>query len=187
MRNRALAAASVWSPAVQQAAFRALMQAFARPGDVRMLSHPALPLIPATLLDSATSLADAQMMMEAMDRDRMEAVLTTPALAHFVLVSGATAPDFTPALGTLESPELGATLLIVVKNLRDGQALTLSGPGISGSREIRLSGLSPAWLRAREDWNAAFPMGVDMLLMAECEVMALPRTTCIKGVESWVM
>lgn len=187
MNNPALAATSVWAPVVQQAAFRRLAQAFSRPGTVHALSHAALPLVPATLLDGATSLSDAQSLLETLDRDRLETVLTTPDTAHFVLARADIAPDFTPALGMLESPEQGATLLLVVQSLHEGQALTLAGPGIQGQREIRLRGMDADWLTARAEWNAAFPLGVDMLLMAGHEVMALPRTTRIQGVESWVM
>lgn len=181
------ASMNVWDAAVQQVAFRGLAQAFSHPGKVQVLSHPALLLAPATLLDGATSFADAQCLLDEADRARLETPLTAPDSAHFVLVNGATAPDFTPALGTLESPELGATLLLTVQGFHEGQALTLSGPGIAGQREIRVNGLDPAWVKARADWNAAFPLGVDMLLLAGHEVMALPRTTQIKGVETWAM
>lgn len=187
MNNPALATTSVWDPTIQQAAFRQLTQAFSRPGTIHALSHAALPLVPATLLDAATSLSDAQSLLEKLDRDRLETVLTTPDAAHFVLARADIAPDFTPALGTLESPEQGATLLLVLQSLNEGQALALAGPGIQGQRKIYLRGLDARWLKAREDWNEAFPLGIDMLLMAGNQVMALPRTTRIKGVESWVM
>ncbi len=187
MNKRDMATASVWEPAVQQAAFRQLTQAFSRPGTIHVLSHAALQLLPATLLDGATSLSDAQSLLEKPNRERLETVLTTPEAAHFILARADMAPDFTPSLGTLESPELGATVLLVLQSLNEGQALTLAGPGIQGQREIYLRGMDARWLKAREDWNAAFPLGVDMLLMAGNEIMALPRTTCIKGVESWVM
>jgi alpha-D-ribose 1-methylphosphonate 5-triphosphate synthase subunit PhnH len=187
MNNPALASTSVWDPTIPQVAFRQLAQVFSRPGTIHALSHAALPLVPATLLDAATSLSDAQSLLEKPDRDRLGTVLTTPENAHFVLARADIAPDFTPALGTLESPEQGATLLLVVQSLREGQALTLTGPGIQGQREIRLRGMDVRWLKAREDWNGAFPLGIDMLLLAGNEVMALPRTTLIKGVESWVM
>lgn len=185
--NNALATVNVWDATVQQAAFRELAQAFSHPGKIHVLSHPALSLVPATLLDGATSFSDAGSLLSELDLARLETMLVPPSAAHFVLADGATGPDFSPVLGTLESPELGATLLLLVQSLREGKGLLLSGPGIASQREIHVRGLDPAWLAARADWNAAFPLGVDILLLAGHEVMALPRTTQIKGIESWAM
>jgi alpha-D-ribose 1-methylphosphonate 5-triphosphate synthase subunit PhnH len=101
--------------------------------------------------------------------------------ARYVAVDGHRAPDFQPELGSLESPEFGATLLIGVNSLGDGElSLELVGPGIDGQRNIRLAGLHPDWLTRRADWVGSFPLGVDLLLSDAHRIVALPRTTRIR-------
>lgn len=181
MSNLATTIPTVWQPHTQQQAYRQLIQAFANPGQIETLSDDALLLTLATLLDGATSLADVHGLISALDQTRLETVTAAPEVAHFVLADGAQAPAFTPSLGTLESPEGGATLLLAITSVNEGNAYTLSGPGVDGVRNIALQGLNPAWLESRESWNAAFPMGVDILLLAGRKMLALPRTTSIKG------
>lgn len=181
MSNLANTIPAVWQPDTQQQAYRQLMQAFANPGQLETLSDESTLLTLATLLDGATSLADVHGLISPLDRVRLETVNEIPDTAHFVLADGAQAPAFTPSLGTLESPEGGATLLLAVAALHHGATYTLSGPGVDGSRNVAVQGLNPAWLASRESWNAAFPMGVDILLLAGKQVMALPRTTRIIG------
>lgn len=181
MNNLAVAISDIWQPHTQQQAYRQLMQAFSNPGQIETLSDDAMLLTLATLLDGATSFADVHGLVPALDHTRLETVNATPETAHFVLVDGAQAPEFKPDLGTLESPEGGATLLVAVASISTGKPYTLSGPGIDGVRNITVQGLNPAWIDARESWNAAFPMGVDIVLLSGTQVMALPRTTRIKG------
>lgn len=181
MSNLANTIAAVWQPDTQQHAYRQLMQAFANPGQLETLSDEAALLTLATLLDGATSLADVHGLISTLDWARLETVSAIAETAHFVLADGAQAPTFTPGIGTLESPEEGATLLLSVASLNSGSSYTLSGPGVDGSRNVAVRGLNPAWLASRESWNAAFPMGVDIVLLAGKQVMALPRTTRIIG------
>lgn len=183
---------AIWQATTQQQTYRQLMQAFANPGQIETLFDDAMLLTLATLLDGATSLSDVNGLISALDWVRLETVNAIPELAHFVLGDGTQAPTFTPNIGTLESPEGGATILLTVAALDGGIACTVSGPGIDGSRGIAVQGLNPAWIVAREDWNAAFPMGVDILLLAGKQVMALPRTTRLtvtqlQGASPWVM
>lgn len=177
----------VWHPSVQQAAFRQVMQAYARPGMVQRLPADAQMLALATLLDGATSLADPDRLLGELETARLETRNAAPEVAQFVLVRGNRPPAFQPAIGTLESPDHGATVLLVVESLGDGQPLRLSGPGVDGVLETAVGGLDPAWLEAREVWNAAFPLGVEMLLLAQNDILALPRTTRIEGFQTWVM
>lgn len=179
MNNLATAIPAIWQPHTQQHAYRLLMQAFANPGQIETLAEDALLLTLATLLDGATSIADVHGLISALDLARLETVNAATETAHFVLAEGGQVPAFTPSLGTLESPEGGATLLLTVTAFNDGTPYTLSGPGVDGARNVTLQGLNPAWLDARESWNAAFPMGVDIVLLADKQVMALPRTTKI--------
>jgi len=56
-------------------------------------------------------------------------------------------------------------------------------------KEVACSGLNPAWLSKRQEWNGAFPLGVDMILFDAARIIAIPRTTriTIKEGQSWDM
>jgi alpha-D-ribose 1-methylphosphonate 5-triphosphate synthase subunit PhnH len=57
----------------------------------------------------------------------------------------------------------------------------LKGPGIEQEKTLHVTGLNEAWLQRRAFWNAAFPTGVDFILVSENQVVALPRTTQVQG------
>lgn len=66
-------------------------------------------------------------------------------------------------------------------NSSDWLTLALSGPGIPGSRRVRVAGLSCDLLATRAGLNATFPRGIDMLCIAPTgELLGLPRTTTIE-------
>lgn len=173
----------IWQADGQQRVFRELVEAFSRPGDVRDLTPwldgaTAQRAVLATLMDGETTLADPHARIAAADWPLLQARRDTTETARYVVADGRRAPDFQPALGTLESPESGATLLIEVEAVGSGPlALELAGPGIDGRRELRLDGLHPDWLLRRADWSAGFPLGIDMLLTDATRIVALPRTT----------
>lgn len=178
--------ASVWAPLLQQRTFRRLMNAFAYPGRIGSVADiapdsGALRLVLATLLDGETSLADPDALVAADDWQRLQVRRAPPAQALFVVARGDGVPAWEPCLGSLESPEQGATLILQVARLGEGAPLRLSGPGIEDTRDLRIAGLDPAWLDARARWNGAFPMGVDWLLVDDARLTALPRTTRIEG------
>ncbi|MHB9102546.1 MAG: phosphonate C-P lyase system protein PhnH [Sulfuricella sp.] len=176
---------AIWQAQTQQALFREMLEAMARPGTVRDLAHPleganALRGLLTTLMDGSTTLADPHGLVHDADRVLLQAALDMPERARFVAVSGERAPDFQPALGTLASPELGATLVIVVTDLSAGSlTLDLTGPGVESARRLACAGLHPDWIAAREEWNADFPLGVDLILVDKTKLVAMPRTTRI--------
>lgn len=171
---------TVWQAARQQRVFRQLMQAFATPGRVQTImqgDERALPLVLATLIDAATSLADPQHLLHAEDRQRLGAHSANIETAQFILASGTQALDVTPSLGTLENPEQSAMLILQVESLHTGAALHLQGPGINGQQQMHITGVDPTWWTRRAQWNAGFPLGVDMILVSPVALAALPRTT----------
>ncbi|MDP1541279.1 MAG: phosphonate C-P lyase system protein PhnH [Methylotenera sp.] len=179
---------SIWQADTQQRAFRKIMNAFARPGAIEILEGEtlesgALLLTLATLLDGATTLADFDGMLSEHDMARLEVATVAAEQARFVLTHGEAAPAFTPSLGTLESPDMGATILLKIQAIGSGHRLKLTGPGVDGACEVAVNGLHPAWIAAHQNWNSAFPLGVDFLLVAEHQVMALPRTTRIEEIK----
>lgn len=179
-----------WMPDAQQQTFRAVLDGFARPGTQVTIGSEdadALLMLLATLLDESATLADAAGRLTADQRRLLLASDAPAARAQFVVLEGgkAPAPDFEPALGTLESPESGATLLITVSELpqipqTDSTSLRLQGPGVAGERLLHVAGLHPDWLIRRAAWVASFPLGVDIVLCTPKAGTVLPRTTRIE-------
>ncbi len=172
-----------WHPPRQQRAFRVLMNAFAYPGRVLPLAdsgEDALALLLATLLDGGATLADMTDRLGDDDWRRLGVQRASVEAAAFVLTLGQTPLGTTPALGTLENPERGATLIVRAHALGEGSALRLRGPGISAQTRLLVRGVDPCWWSDRAQWNAGFPLGVDMVVLAGAHVVALPRTTLIE-------
>jgi alpha-D-ribose 1-methylphosphonate 5-triphosphate synthase subunit PhnH len=188
--------ACVWEPAAQQLSFRKLMTAFSFPGRIETMT-PEIPnkdftvlrMILATLTDGEVTVADPHQMIDDHDWSKLETNRETPEKARFIVARGDMAPLFSPSLGSLECPEMGATIILRVEHLDRGEALMLRGPGIQSVKEVACSGLGAAWLGKRQEWNSAFPLGVDMILFDASQVVALPRTTRIttKEGKSWDM
>lgn len=173
---------TVWQAHAQQRLFRRLLDAVAYPG--RLFDAPgsgttARLAILATLLDAEVNLADPHGLIAPEDGLQLMATAAAPEQARFVVADAARAPDFTPALGSLESPEFGATLVLEVQQLGAGTTLLLTGPGIASQNQLAVQGLNPAWIAQRADWVSAYPLGVDIILCDATHFAALPRTTHI--------
>lgn len=179
-----------------QQSFRAVMDALATPGRPQHLGSdlsapaglaPELAAIALTLCDHDTMVWLDPSLMEneavvAWLRFHTAAPLTTdPARAHFALVSDVAALPALDrfALGTDEYPDRSTTIALTVPALSGGADLTLRGPGILDHAHIAPAGL-PADFVAQ--WGAnreLFPRGIDLLLLAEGQMLGLPRTTRI--------
>ena len=173
---------TVWQAHTQQRLFRRLLDAFAYPGrlfDAADSGTNARLAILATLLDAEVDLADPHELVTHEDWLRLMAAVAAPEQARFVVADAARAPDFTPAFGSLESPEFGATLVLEVQQLGAGTPLLLTGPGIASQTRLAVQGLHPAWIEQRADWVSAYPLGVDIILCDATHFAALPRTTHI--------
>lgn len=182
--------AAWWLPDAQQQAFRAVLDGFARPGTlVPAPPQGAVLMLLSVVLDESVSLADPLGLVAPDARRLLLAPAAPEAQARFILLDGRRPPaaGFQPALGTLASPELGATLVLTVDALSDtAQAptaatvtLQLQGPGVPGARVLTVSGLHHEWLAQRAAWTDAYPLGVDLVLAAPSALVALPRTTRI--------
>lgn len=174
---------AIFDPLAQQQAFRRLMDCFARPGRIAEFDGDALRSVAATLLDGAVSLADPHGLIAPGDWPKLEARAGAPETADFVVAAGDRAPGFAPRLGTLESPERSATVLLRVRALGRGQRYRLTGPGVNGAATLAVDGLDARWIEARAQWVAAFPLGVDLILVDATRAAALPRTTHLAPLE----
>lgn len=177
----------------QQHAFRAVMDALARPATPVTYRAPLVDAgilganaagIGLTLLDFevryhlAASLALAEGYLtfhtgSARTRDPREAAFAFLDLAKDPLDLASFAQ------GEPDYPDRSTTIVALVPDLERGPVLRCSGPGIAGQRPLAVSGL-PADFVAQWQANAVrSPLGVDLILVADHAVVGLPRSTRI--------
>ncbi len=181
-----------------QVVFRGVLEALSRPGRPVELpvaacqslappagASPALAALALTLLDGEVSLWTAASFSDPLLRAWLSfhtgvGWAGRAAEARFVL---ARAADLDAALwnalgrGSDEQPQDGATLIVDVDAFDQGPALSLSGPGIESRQPLRVAGVAPeVWALRRQD-QAAYPLGVDLLLCHGRTVVGLPRST----------
>ncbi len=199
----ALPAAGLLDPVFEaQAVFRALLEATARPGRTMPLPAPAglaapdgpPPPLPAPLASLALTLADRDtpVFLGGAPPDAAvrflafhtgAPVTTVPGEAAIALLADpAEAPPldaFRP--GCDRHPERSATVAIAVERLSAGKGpLLLDGPGIAATSRLHAAPLPKGFLAARAANHALFPRGVDVLLVADGRLAALPRTTRVR-------
>ncbi|HXH46969.1 MAG TPA: phosphonate C-P lyase system protein PhnH [Bradyrhizobium sp.] len=183
-----------------QSTFRSVMDAMARPGAVQrivpMAGAPGTMMrgtaaIALTLFDHDTPIWLDARMAESSDVAKWlkfhtgAPVVQDSSIASFALISdGGALPAFERfALGTSEYPDRSTTVIIQVDSLASGRSFELRGPGIDGMAALQAS-IKPFDLFERLRVNEAlFPRGIDVVLIADDAVVAIPRTTrvVIKG------
>lgn len=177
--------------AQSQKAFRALLDAMARPGTVVAL--PALSeqveglsaasaAVALTLADMDTPVWLASSRAPVADWLRFHCgapIVEAPAAAQFAFAgTDASLPALEAFdLGSDSYPDRSTTLVLEVSSLEAGRELSLSGPGIDGQARLCVEGLEPTFWESREQMRALFPRGIDMILTCGAHAAALPRTT----------
>ncbi len=174
-----------------QAAFRALMEAFARPGEIRKLrcvNAPA-PLAPATaaLVQSLADyespiwldhlLTEVPAVAEWIRFRTGSPLVTDPSEAAFALVADPHGmPDFARfALGSEEYPDRSTTLVMQIDRF-DGRTIAIEGPGIKAVRSLAAEPLPANFVERLRANRELFPRGIDLVLVAGEQVAALPRS-----------
>ncbi|HEY9645034.1 MAG TPA: phosphonate C-P lyase system protein PhnH [Chroococcidiopsis sp.] len=104
-------------------------------------------------------------------------MVRSPAQADFAVMGGqGECPDLDAfCWGTADYPEASTTVLLQVAGLSGGEPIVLRGPGIKTEQAIAPQVPQGFW----EQWVAnhrAYPMGIDVFLFADDQVMGLPRT-----------
>ena len=175
-----------------QQSFRALLAAMSEPGTLQRLTAAIEP--PAGLSQAATNvlltLADQDTPIwfaPSVDgtgagyvRFHCGAPITvSPEDARLAVIDGATPDACLSAFdaGDDRYPDRSATVIVQCAQLTGGPAVSLSGPGIRGLRNISPSGLRAGFWEEIAANNARYPMGVDLVLVAGADIMALPRST----------
>jgi alpha-D-ribose 1-methylphosphonate 5-triphosphate synthase subunit PhnH len=177
-----------------QSTFRSVMSAMARPGEVQRIVPVAgtpgpmmrgTAAIALTLFDHDTPLwLDAQM-SESLDVVKWlkfhtgAPVVQDSSIAAFALIAdGALLPALERfAFGSNEYPDRSTTVILQLESLTSGQAHELRGPGIDGVTMLHAM-VKPADLFERLAVNETlFPRGIDVVLVTDDAVVAIPRTT----------
>ena len=180
----------------QQATFRLVLDALARPGQMMTLPETIrfdLPSLPAggaalilTLCDFETPLYLDKTHAKfrpwfAFHTGAPEAL--TPEGAAFALIDGRDAEiSFNRfPVGEDRYPDHSATVIVTCGSLSDGSPVTLEGPGIETTITVAPTGLDARfWAEARAN-AMLYPLGIDLILVAGRTMMGLPRSTRISG------
>ena len=172
-----------------QVAFRAVLSALSRPGSIHRVAGGLTPPSPLNEAAAAVLLAlvDGDICLfssfpSARDWVRFHCgsnPISDPAAAGFVLA------DALPDLATLEhgsdeAPENSATVILQIPSLTHGPARTLQGPGLQASATIRAAGLPLDFAVRWAANHALFPRGIDLILCAGDQLLALPRSVTVK-------
>jgi alpha-D-ribose 1-methylphosphonate 5-triphosphate synthase subunit PhnH len=177
-----------------QSTFRSVMDAMARPGSVQRIAAVAgapspmmrgTAAIALTLFDHDTPVWLDDGMSATPDAAKWlkfhtsAPVIADSSVSSFALVGD---PKNLPALdrfafGSNEYPDRSTTLILQVESLTQGPAFELRGPGIDGTAILRVS-IQPHDLFERLAINVTlFPRGIDVVLVHDDAVIAIPRTT----------
>jgi alpha-D-ribose 1-methylphosphonate 5-triphosphate synthase subunit PhnH len=177
-----------------QSTFRSVMDAMARPGSVqRIVSSAGAPAalmrgtaaIALTLFDHDTPVWLDPLLTATSDVTNWlkfhtgAPVIADSSICSFALVGDA---KTLPALdrfsfGTNEYPDRSTTLILQVDSLTHGLSIELRGPGIDGTAVLQAA-IQPPDLFERLAINAVlFPRGIDMVLVHDDSIVAIPRTT----------
>ena len=178
-----------------QACFRAVLDAMARPGAIHSVPatlqpphplHRATAAVLLTLVDAETPLwldPEAQP-ATAWIALHCGAPLVPMPTAAFALALHPV-PLATFAAGSDEAPEHSATLILQLAALGTphsrGHRLRLDGPGLAAPAIIAVDGLAPGFVAEWAANHACFPRGVDLVLCANDQLAAFPRTLRIEA------
>ena len=177
-----------------QRAFKAVMEALARPGTIQRLPNEARPPapLPQGLAEIALTLCDhdspvwldADLVSEKAVVDWLRfhtgaPLMNEPDKADFAFVIGALPALSSFALGTDEYPDRSTTIVLSLPSLTAGPALTLRGPGIKEDAIINPAGMGGDFVAQRAENREQFPRDTDLLLVGPEGVIGLPRTTRI--------
>lgn len=176
-----------------QSTFRSVMDAMARPGTVQPIQAVAgtpgammrgTAAIALTLFDHDTPIWLDRAMSETSDVAKWlkfhtsAPVIPDARACSFALVGDVRALPALDrfALGSSEYPDRSTTLIVQVDSLKSGPAYQLTGPGIDGAAVLQTTVHQDLFERLA--LNAIlFPRGVDVVLVHDDNVVAIPRTT----------
>lgn len=177
-----------------QSTFRSVMDAMARPGQMQRIE--AASGVPAPLMRGSAAIAltlfdqdtpvwlDASMAATSDVAKWIKFHTSAPVIAGSSVCSFALIgeprqlPGFDNfSFGTGEYPDRSTTIILQVASLTEGPAYELRGPGIDGVATLRATIDLPDWLDRLALNATLFPRGIDLVLVADDCIVAIPRTT----------
>src|SRR5262245_59094212 len=176
-----------------QSTFRAVMDAMARPGSVQRIRAAAgtpasmmhgTAAIALTLFDHDTSVWLDGVMSATPDVAKWlkfhtsAPVIADPSASSFAVIGDVQhlPPVDRFALGSNEYPDRSTTLILQVDSLTSGPAFELTGPGIDGAAVLQATVASNLFERLAIN-AVLFPRGIDVVLVHDDAIAAIPRTT----------
>lgn len=181
-----------------QQAFRAALDALARPGRIECLPDLPEPVpglgaasaaIALALIDFETTVWLDATSMPAAAFLRFHcgcAIVDDPRRANFAFARGF---DKLPsldgfALGSDAAPQDATTLIVEVEDLFTDGPLVLTGPGIEAQHRLGVTGFHTDRIAERSALAELFPRGLDVFLTCGQRVAGLPRTTRITSLRT---
>ncbi|WP_019122110.1 phosphonate C-P lyase system protein PhnH [Brevibacillus massiliensis] len=187
-----------------QASYRKVVDSMSRPGLISDLAAEAGKLdrdagcFPSTMI-IAMMLLDTEVTFKVFSEkeaqvthmfNRLTYANTAEAeRADFIFVlQDAASDDLRNALqkakiGELIDPHQSATVIVETEAVSGDKALRLTGPGIRGESFVQVKA-SADWIQIREEKNAEYPLGIDLIFIDESHrLLCLPRTTQIRKEE----
>jgi alpha-D-ribose 1-methylphosphonate 5-triphosphate synthase subunit PhnH len=166
--------------------FDGLLEAMSRPGTVQSVPDPADHAVVATLVDHEVTVATDDDYLEDTLSGQGRLEHAPPAKADVVHAPHQAGWDVRECKrGTLIEPSEGATVIYRVESLTadgdDGTSVTLSGPGVDGTRRLSMS-LPESELSALTTAQADYPRGIDAVFAAADRVAAVPRSVTMEVV-----
>jgi alpha-D-ribose 1-methylphosphonate 5-triphosphate synthase subunit PhnH len=177
-----------------QAAFRRIMRALSAPGTILACGQALAPPAPLARAAAAALLTLADFETPLWIAPSFPAAVgdylafhsgapraAAPDKAAFALVDlSADGLDLARfAFGTAEYPDRSTTIVAQAASLDAGPRLRLAGPGIKGEATLALSPLPVDFVAQWAANRAGFPLGVDLIFVADDRLAALPRSTAI--------
>jgi alpha-D-ribose 1-methylphosphonate 5-triphosphate synthase subunit PhnH len=169
--------------------FRVLLQAMSRPGKIYELpQHEVEQQSAVTLLGCVL---DNEVSLAVLDDTELESELlrytnsikALPESADYIVAAHGTTCGWLTGFkrGTLEYPDVGATVVYLVEALHaDGNEISLSGPGINGTKFLTISGFDMRELDRLREVNIEYPLGLDVMFIdRDNRIACIPRSTKI--------
>ncbi len=177
-----------------QAAFRRIMRALSVPGTIPTCGKALTPPAPLARAAAAALLTLADFETPLWIAPSFPAAVSdylafhsgapraaAPDKAAFALVDlavdGLDLARF--AQGTAEYPDRSTTIVAQASTLDAGPRLRLNGPGIEGEATLAVSPLPNDFVAQWAANRAGFPLGADLIFVADARLVALPRSTTI--------
>lgn len=186
-----------------QKTFKNIMNAMARPGVIFSIQESAYKLKSGekTALAIGLTLLDNRCRYYVLDDSDLAEIIKEQTIA---VESEANEADFVfvpyqengeesnllacGKVGTLGQPHKSAMFFVELPCFDGAEKLLLEGPGIDGSREIKLPKEGMKWMKVRLEQQYEFPCGVDILFYtSKGDIMGIPRTVQTGGNQIWDM